>query len=71
MVLVDDSAKKVTKMKMSSMLVMANVLHAVPRVAPNCIIGGRVATGTVAERNVIEKKSPVVVSIFSDKGVEF
>jgi hypothetical protein len=32
------SAKKVTKTNRSSILVMTNVLHAVPRVLPNCMI---------------------------------
>ena len=39
--LVVASAKKVTRTKRSSMLVMAKVLHAVPTDLPNCIMAGR------------------------------
>lgn len=41
--LVDASAKKVAKTNMSSILVMAKELHAVPIDFPNCIVQARVS----------------------------
>ena len=42
--LVDDSAKKVAKTNMSSILVIANELHAVPSDFPNCMVASRAVT---------------------------
>lgn len=42
--LVDASAKKVAKTNMSSILVMANELHAVPIDFPNCMVASRAVT---------------------------
>ena len=42
--LVDAFAKKVAKTNMSSILVMANELHAVPIDFPNCMVASRAVT---------------------------